>query len=54
VVYVVLAYVALRPGRSRQQRVVLFVLALLIYGWMYTIARAHHPLGVLKGLVHLS
>ena len=54
VVYVVLAYMALRPGRSRQQRVVLFMLALLIYGWMYTIARAHHPLGVLKGLVHLS
>lgn len=50
VVYVVLGYMALRPGRSRQWRIALFVLALLTYGWMYTIARAHHPLGVLHGL----
>jgi len=51
VVYVVLGYLALRPGRSLRMRMALFALALLTYGWMYTIARAHHPLGLLRGLV---
>jgi uncharacterized membrane protein SirB2 len=51
VVYVVLGYMALRPGRSRQARIMLFVIALLTYGWMYTIARAHHPLGAFHGLI---
>ena len=50
VVYVVLGYMALRPGRSLRVRIALFVLALLTYGWMYTIARAHHPLGLFRGL----
>jgi uncharacterized membrane protein SirB2 len=51
VVYVVLGYLALRPGRSLRMRMALFALALLTYGWMYTIARAHHPLGLLRGLI---
>jgi len=50
VVYVVLGYRSLRPGRSMRVRVVYFVLALLTYGWMYTIARAHHPLGLFRGM----
>jgi uncharacterized membrane protein SirB2 len=51
VVYVALGYLALRPGRSRQVRIALFGMALLTYGWMYTIARAHHPLGMFHGLI---
>ena len=50
VVYVVLGYLALRPGRGMRLRMGLFALALLTYGWMYTIARAHHPLGLLRGI----
>jgi uncharacterized membrane protein SirB2 len=46
VVYVVLGYLALRSGRSMGVRWALYALALLVYGWMYTIARNHHPLGV--------
>jgi hypothetical protein len=30
--------------------VVLYVIALLEYGWMYTIARSHHPFGIFRGL----
>jgi len=50
VVYIVLAFVALRPGRSLRLRALLYIAALLVFGWMYSIARAHHPLGVLRGL----
>jgi uncharacterized membrane protein SirB2 len=50
VIYIVLAFMALRPGRPRQARVVLYVIALLVYGWMYTIARSHHPFGIFRGL----
>lgn len=49
VAYVVLGYMALRPGRSRSTRIALYVMALLTYAWMYTIARAHHPLGWIHG-----
>lgn len=49
-VYVVLGFMALRPGRSRGARLALYVAALAVYGWMFTIARAHHPLGLLRGL----
>lgn len=46
VAYIVLGVLALRPHRSRLARAGLYVAALLTYGWMYTIARAHHPLGL--------
>jgi uncharacterized membrane protein SirB2 len=48
VVYIVLGYAALRVRGKLPVRVMLFVTALLVYGWMYTIARAHHPLGILQ------
>jgi len=48
VVYIVLAYIAMRPGRELRVRVLLYAIALLTYGWIYTIARAHHPLGLLR------
>lgn len=47
VVYVVLGVFALRRGRSRRARAVCYVLALLVFGAVYGIARAHHPLGFL-------
>src|SRR5690606_2780358 len=47
VVYIALGFMALRAGRSREARVLLYVAALLVFAWMYTIARAHHPLGIL-------
>lgn len=50
VVYIVMAFIALRPGRSKPVRVMLYVAALLVFAWMYSIARAHHPLGFLRGL----
>lgn len=50
VVYIVLAFIALRPGRPKPVRVMLYVAALLVFAWMYSIARAHHPLGLLRGL----
>ncbi|KAF1722275.1 SirB2 family protein [Pseudoxanthomonas wuyuanensis] len=45
--YITLGILALRRNRSRLARMLLFVSALLAYGQIYAIARAHHPLGVL-------
>lgn len=45
VVYVALAVLALRRGRTRRQRAACYALALLVFGFIYSIARAHHPLG---------
>ena len=45
--YVVLGSVALKRGRSPRVRRVCYVLALLVFGFVLTIARAHHPLGAL-------
>src|SRR5690606_28117935 len=50
VVYVVLGMFALRRGRPPRTRAVCYVLALLVFGAIYGIARAHHPLGVLLPL----
>lgn len=43
VVYVVLGFLALKRDHLRP---LLYTLALLTYGWMFSIARAHHPLGI--------
>jgi uncharacterized membrane protein SirB2 len=45
VVYVVLAVLALRRAWPRGRRAVCFVLALAVFAMVYSIARAHHPLG---------
>jgi uncharacterized membrane protein SirB2 len=50
VVYVVLGVFALRRGRTRRTRALCYALALLVFGAVYGIARAHHPLGVLLQL----
>ena len=50
VVYVVLGIFAMRPARTRRTRALCYALALLTFGAIYSIARAHHPLGILLRL----
>lgn len=50
VVYVVLGVFAMRRGRTQRARALCYVLALLTFGAIYSIARAHHPLGILLRL----
>jgi uncharacterized membrane protein SirB2 len=50
VVYVVLGSIALRRGRTRAVRALAFVAALLTVGFIFTVARAHHPLGLYSGM----
>ncbi|WP_147651976.1 SirB2 family protein [Vulcaniibacterium gelatinicum] len=45
VLYIVLGVYALRRARTRRGRAVCYAAALLTFGFVYTIARAHHPLG---------
>jgi len=51
VVYVVLGSLALKRARSRRARAGFYVAALVTFGFMYFVARAHHPLGLLQGLM---
>lgn len=51
VVYVVLGVFALRRARSRAGRALCYVAALATFAMIYGIARAHHPLGPLQGLL---
>jgi uncharacterized membrane protein SirB2 len=46
VVYVVLGSIALKRGRTQAVRVVALVTALLTVAFLFTVARAHHPLGI--------
>jgi uncharacterized membrane protein SirB2 len=50
VVYIVLGSIALKRGRTRAIRGVAFAAALLTVGFLYTVARAHHPLGIFATL----
>lgn len=52
VIYVVLGVLTMRRGRSVRQRALTYALALLVFGAIYSIARAHHPLGALQMLFH--
>lgn len=45
--YVVLGAFALRPTRSPGARRACFLAALLVFGFMFSIARAHQPWGLL-------
>ena len=45
-VYVVLGSLALKRGRDQKMRRVCYVAALLGYGFMISVARAHQPLGL--------
>lgn len=49
VVYIVLGSMALKRGRTRRGRAAAFVAALLTVGFLVSVARAHHPLGLFAG-----
>ena len=46
VVYIVLGSIALKRGRTPRARAYAFGAALLTVAFLYSVARAHHPLGV--------
>jgi len=50
VAYIVLGSIALKRGRTRRVRVVAFVAALATVAFLVSVARAHHPLGIVAGL----
>lgn len=45
-VYIVLGTLALKRARTQGARLLCLLAALLCYGFMLTVARAHHPLGI--------
>ena len=47
IVYIVLGTMALKRGRTRGQRIGFWLAALLVYGFIISVAKAHHPLGFL-------
>ena len=42
-VYILLGTVAIRPGRARRMRIVAWILALAVFGYMVAVARARVP-----------
>ena len=44
--YIVLGNLALKRGRTKRERGVFFVLAVLVFLCIVSVARAHHPLGM--------
>ena len=50
VVYIGLGFLALKPGRPAVVRRTAFVAAVLVFGFIYSVARAHHPLGIFLGM----
>ena len=50
VLYVVLGMFALRRARTRRARAACYAAALAVFLFVYSIARAHHPLGVFRAL----
>ena len=51
VVYVVLGAFAIKRARTRATKALFYAAALATFGMVYSIARAHHPLGFLYGLL---
>lgn len=49
VVYIVLGSIALKRGRTKRIRMAALAAALLTIGFLVTVARTHHPLGVFAG-----
>lgn len=47
VVYIGLGILALKPGRRPAVRRAAFVAAVAVFAFIYSVARAHHPLGFL-------
>jgi uncharacterized membrane protein SirB2 len=50
VAYIVLGSIALKRGRTRRIRIAAFIAALATVGFLVSVARAHHPLGVFAGM----
>lgn len=50
IVYVTLGVFALRRGRTKRTRTLCYFAALLVFVAIFSIARAHHPLGWLLGV----
>jgi uncharacterized membrane protein SirB2 len=48
-VYIVLGSRALKRARTQRARACWFVAALVLYGFIASVARAHHPLGIFAG-----
>lgn len=51
VLYIALGSFALRRGQGKRARAGFYLAALACFGFMYTVARAHHPFGFLQGLL---
>jgi len=51
VIYVVLGSLALKRARSERARRICYVAALAVFAFLYSVARAHQPLGALATLV---
>jgi uncharacterized membrane protein SirB2 len=49
VAYIALGYFAMGRTRSRSLRTGLWLAALAVFGYIYTVARAHNPLGIFAG-----
>lgn len=50
IVYVVLGFFAFWKGRERAVRVGCWLAALLVYGFIISVARAHNPFGIFSGV----
>jgi uncharacterized membrane protein SirB2 len=46
VVYIILGTYALKRGSTRRTRIACWLAALLVYGFIISVARAHHPAGI--------
>lgn len=46
IVYVVLGTYALKRGQTQRTRVLCWIAALIVYAFIISVARAHHPAGV--------
>jgi len=44
-VYIALGHATLRTGHGRAVQTMMLVAALLVFGFVYSVARSHHPLG---------
>jgi uncharacterized membrane protein SirB2 len=51
IVYIVLGIFAFWKGPTRAVRIGCWLAALAVYAFIYSVARAHDPLGFLSGIV---
>ena len=53
VIYIVLGSFALKRGSNRTIRILCWLAALLVYAFIITVARAHHPAGLFAAIPDL-